>query len=375
MSRLAAVLSTLTLVFSAHTHPMFARSRSAQSTDQSPAWTQLRVGELKDGFRITRSRQLEYRGRPLTGAAVAGWVDSLSVSPVAGDRWALAVPRTDGDAGYGYLVDVASATVRELRFKSPLYTFASWSPTLSTLLLAGGYEQELDIHVVNLASYVIAPVVLPHMQETEALAIDTTDVRWESPRTVMIAAHSVCSRYFGDPAVRRKCDPSVVLRRLVLKVDVGALQAMALPAEHGAARITPPSTTESTRNSGSGNTSGSTDAVSVSGVWSGSGTDSSGPGEIAWDVTQEGLRVSGRFKGKEPSSGLVFEGPIIGQLSGSTLTFTMTVERGTLPRPYQSCEITLRGAAEVSAIEIRGTYEGQSCGRPVRNGQLTLLKN
>jgi thioredoxin-dependent peroxiredoxin len=122
-------------------------------------------------------------------------------------------------------------------------------------------------------------------------------------------------------------------------------------------------------------TSQATEIPAIAGVWSGSGTDSSGPGEISWDIKQEGGRVAGRFKGKEPSSGLVFEGPIIGQLSSSKLTFTMTVERGTLPRPYQSCEIVLKGIADVSGIEIKGTYEGQSCGRPVRNGQLTLLRN
>jgi len=122
-------------------------------------------------------------------------------------------------------------------------------------------------------------------------------------------------------------------------------------------------------------TSQVTEVPSIAGLWSGSGTDSSGPGEISWDIKQEGGRVAGRFKGKEPSSGVVFEGPIIGQLSSSRLTFTMTVERGTLPRPYQSCEIVLKGNAEVSGIEIKGTYEGQSCGRPVRNGQLTLLRN
>ena len=39
----------------------------------------------------------------------------------------------------------------------------------------------------------------------------------------------------------------------------------------------------------------------------------------------------------------MFEGPIIGHLSSSTLSFTMTVERGTMPRPYQSCEIVHDG--------------------------------
>jgi len=122
-------------------------------------------------------------------------------------------------------------------------------------------------------------------------------------------------------------------------------------------------------------TSQATDVPSIAGLWSGSATDSSGPGELSWDITQEDARVAGRFTAKDPSSGVALSGTIIGQLSSSTLTFTMTVERGTLPRPYQSCEIALKGNAEVSGVEIKGTYEGQSCGRPVRNGQLTLLRN
>jgi thioredoxin-dependent peroxiredoxin len=121
-------------------------------------------------------------------------------------------------------------------------------------------------------------------------------------------------------------------------------------------------------------TASPTETAAIAGMWSGSGTDSSGPGEMSWNITQEGGRVAGRFKGKEPSSGLVFEGPIIGHLSASTLSFTMTVERGTMPRPYKSCEIVMTGTANVTGIEIKGTYEGRACGRPVQDGRLTLLR-
>jgi peroxiredoxin len=112
----------------------------------------------------------------------------------------------------------------------------------------------------------------------------------------------------------------------------------------------------------------------IAGGWSGTATDSTGPGELSWDIAQEENRVSGRFEGKDPSSGIQFGGSLEGQLSLSELTFTMTVPRGTLPRPYQDCEVKMTGTADVSATEIRGTYAGITCGKPVGNGQLTLLR-
>jgi peroxiredoxin len=166
----------------------------------------------------------------------------------------------------------------------------------------------------------------------------------------------------------------VAVKLTELGVKKGAAAAPAAPQTATSSERA--ADTPAARNGGNrATTSSAPDIPMISGAWSGNGTDSSGPGEISWDVTlQDGARVSGSFKGRDPSSGLTFGGSLAGQLSSSKLNFTMTVPRGSMKRPYQNCEMTMTGIADVAGNEMRGTYEGSSCGRPVRNGQLTLLR-
>ncbi len=197
---------------------------AAPAPSQPRAWTHITLTSSKDGFRLTGERQIEYRGRILNGATLPNWAEEVDVSPVAGDRFALAIPVTIGDAGFGYLLDLKAATSREMKFRSPLYRLASFSPTFSRLLLASSYEVDADLHIVTLSPFSVDDVVIPKVRPSELLRFNIGNVAWESDRAVAVAAHTVCNRY--DDTVRGKCDPSVVLRRVTLVVNVVTRQTV-----------------------------------------------------------------------------------------------------------------------------------------------------
>jgi hypothetical protein len=194
------------------------------SSGQSRPWIRITLASAKEGFKLTSGRGIEYRGRVLEGAKLPEWAEEIDISPIGGDRFAFAIPVTIGDAGFGYLLDLKTGTNREMRFRSPLYRVASWSPTVSRLLLASSYEGDADLHIVTLAPFSVDDVVLPKVRSGELLRFDITNVSWESDRSVAVAAHTVCNRY--DDTVRGKCDPSVIMRRVTLVVNAVTRQAV-----------------------------------------------------------------------------------------------------------------------------------------------------
>lgn len=125
----------------------------------------------------------------------------------------------------------------------------------------------------------------------------------------------------------------------------------------------------------SGPTTPSTDPISVSGTWSGTATDSSGPGQLTWQLTQSGMSLSGTLVMTDTATGYSGRGTVSGTVTGSSVQFSMTVPAGGFDVPYGSCTANVSGAGQATSSSITGTYSGSnSCSGAIASGQLTLNK-
>jgi hypothetical protein len=93
-------------------------------------------------------------------------------------------------------------------------------------------------------------------------------------------------------------------------------------------------------------------------------------------VRQSGTSVTGTLTLRDTRSGIAGQGTVSGSLTGSTLSFTMSIPAGGFPSPYSSCTATLSGTANnVTSAAIAGSYSGNnSCGGAVTGGTLSLTK-
>ena len=129
---------------------------------------------------------------------------------------------------------------------------------------------------------------------------------------------------------------------------------------------------------GGGGGGGTTTApgLNLTGTWSGSAQDSSGPGSVTWRITQNGNSVSGTLRFTDSSSGISGRGTVTGTLAGSRLSFVMEIPVGGFGSPFKSCSFkTDSGSAQATTSRIQGTYSGtNSCTGPVRNGSIDLSR-
>ena len=131
---------------------------------------------------------------------------------------------------------------------------------------------------------------------------------------------------------------------------------------------TQPSPTSPTSPSASG-------PVSLSGTWSGSASDSSGPGQMSWQVTQAGASFSGTVTITDTGTGLGGRGSVSGTLSSSSIHFSISIPAGGFDSPYAACTANVSGDGQASTSSITGTYSGSnSCAGAITSGQLTLNK-
>lgn len=84
--------------------------------------------------------------------------------------------------------------------------------------------------------------------------------------------------------------------------------------------------------------------------------------------------MSGTMTATTPLGTVVFNGNVSGTLSGTTLTFTITVPPCGVSA-FPSCVINVNGSASVTTTAISGTYSGSgTCTAPFNNGTLLLNK-
>jgi hypothetical protein len=127
-------------------------------------------------------------------------------------------------------------------------------------------------------------------------------------------------------------------------------------------------------------------AVSLTGTWTGSASDSSismgqgsamgqaGMGTMTWPLTQVGSTVTGSmtFSGMQGR----MAGTFVGIMNGDDMAFTMDLPGGSMMSP--GCSSRAVGTAHVNRMTMMmtGTYTGSnSCSGPYIDGRMTLTRH
>jgi hypothetical protein len=115
--------------------------------------------------------------------------------------------------------------------------------------------------------------------------------------------------------------------------------------------------------------------TSLTGIWSGTASDSSGPGQMSWQLTQAGTSFSGTATLTDSGTGLSGRGSVSGTVSNTSIHFSLGVPAGGFDSPYASCTAEVSGDGQISTASITGTFAGSnSCTGAITSGQLTLSK-
>jgi hypothetical protein len=120
----------------------------------------------------------------------------------------------------------------------------------------------------------------------------------------------------------------------------------------------------------------------LTGAWSGTGTDSQGATTVAWMLTQTGNTVSGtvRTQAVSPNDGSCNSchrnktGTVSGTISGTEASLQMFFAAGADGDPTPICSQMLDvSASRADSTKIVGTYSGaDTCEGQLANGTLTM---
>ena len=128
---------------------------------------------------------------------------------------------------------------------------------------------------------------------------------------------------------------------------------------------------------GSGSASGPSPSpgVSLTGSWVGTASDSTGPGQMMWQVSQSGGSFNGTMTVTDTATRQSGRGSVSGTISGSAIRFTIAIPAGGFDAPNASCTAGATGEGQLAGTAITATYEGSSsCGGTIASGQMTLNK-
>jgi hypothetical protein len=115
-----------------------------------------------------------------------------------------------------------------------------------------------------------------------------------------------------------------------------------------------------------------TETLNLTGAYTGTVTVSGSPGgSMAWNLRQSGTMVTGTDNGFLPPI-TTYNGIVSGTLSGTTLTFSISVPAGAASTP--GCTINMNGTADVTNSTISGSFSGTSTCLNSLNGVFTLRK-
>jgi hypothetical protein len=111
----------------------------------------------------------------------------------------------------------------------------------------------------------------------------------------------------------------------------------------------------------------------LAGKWSGTAIDSSGPGQMTWQLTQNGTTFSGTLSMTDTTARITGTGTVSGSVSGSSISFSLAIPAGGFGGTYASCSASASGTAQASSSQLTGTYAGSnSCTGAITSGQFTL---
>lgn len=128
--------------------------------------------------------------------------------------------------------------------------------------------------------------------------------------------------------------------------------------------------------------------TSLSGTWIGTSADTTGRENMTWALTQNGNAMIGTMNISDTSRSMMGNGSMQGTLSGSTVSFRMTVPSGGFNGTMSSCSMLVDGQGQMSddGHTMTGTYSGNmsgmmsgmmstvSCGGAMNGGQFTLTR-
>ncbi len=124
-------------------------------------------------------------------------------------------------------------------------------------------------------------------------------------------------------------------------------------------------------------TLGSTDPqpMDLTGTWSGTASDSTGPGRMTWRLTQTGTMLAGSVSALTPSGTVVFNGTFSGTITGTNLRFAIEVPKGGIVG-FPGCSVSINGSStNITTSGIAGIYTGNnSCTGPFSSGSFSLMK-
>ncbi|MCX6545787.1 MAG: hypothetical protein NTV05_15415 [Acidobacteria bacterium] len=128
--------------------------------------------------------------------------------------------------------------------------------------------------------------------------------------------------------------------------------------------------------------------TSLSGTWIGTSADTTGRESMTWALTQNGNSMTGTMNISDTSRSMMGNGSMQGAISGSTVSFHMTVPSGGFSGTMSSCSMLVDGQGQMSddGHALTGTYSGSmsgmmsgmmstvSCGGAMNSGQFTLTR-
>jgi hypothetical protein len=113
----------------------------------------------------------------------------------------------------------------------------------------------------------------------------------------------------------------------------------------------------------------------LTGTWSGSASDSTGPGQMSWQITQSDSSFAGTVTMTDGGTGLGGRGSVSGTVSNGSIHFSISVSAGGFDSPYESCTAEVSGDGQASTSSLTGTYAGSnSCTDAITSGQLSLTR-
>jgi hypothetical protein len=127
---------------------------------------------------------------------------------------------------------------------------------------------------------------------------------------------------------------------------------------------------------GCGDKDTSPSAINVAGTWNGNLATLLGTARVTWVLTQAGNAVTGTASVVDPTAGPLFNGPLSGSVSGSTLTYNVTIAAGGVPL-VPGCSGRIDGTMAVNGSSMSGAFTGtSSCPSqlPLTGGNLTMSK-
>ena len=119
--------------------------------------------------------------------------------------------------------------------------------------------------------------------------------------------------------------------------------------------------------------------TSFAGTWAGDLTVQSNAARMTWTLTQSATAVTGPVIVALPNGIVLLNGTLNGTISGSTLTYTISVQPGGIPS-QPACSGQLGGTVSQSSFSSPATLSGSysvtssTCTTPFSSGTFTLSK-